>query len=235
MGISYSYILTKTKERRQSCPVQSCPNAKAKKVAVRWRLYMPVLQDQYIQRKCKREEEEEEKSHHHYHPNGQFHRPPHPTLINKSSPFLVGVNLGTQTGLFNPCSSCSTSLPTLISFISSRFLRSLSDVGTLSLLPLRTFNGRMMGGDCSSYIAGLEGHIPLCVRDLRSIFDRGVVDHDSVLLLRMCVRVRGGGDVNGSLRTGRETTATSFGALSFSGTRVSRSNGARSLCRFCNK
>jgi hypothetical protein len=61
------------------------------------------------------------------------------------------------------------------------------------------------------------------------------VDQDSVLLLRPWVR---GGDVNGSLRTGREAGAgagaTSVGACILSGIRDSRSRGARSLRRVCN-
>jgi hypothetical protein len=61
------------------------------------------------------------------------------------------------------------------------------------------------------------------------------VDQDSVELLRMCVRALGGGDVNGSFSTGRGTMATSFGALSFRGIRVSSNNGARSLRRFTSR
>jgi hypothetical protein len=53
--------------------------------------------------------------------------------------------------------------------------------------------------------------------------------------LRLCVRIRGGGDVNGSFNTGRGIMATSWGALSFSGIRVSSKRGARSLRRFSNK
>jgi hypothetical protein len=80
-------------------------------------------------------------------------------------------------------------------------------------------------------MAGLLGHMPLCVRLLRSIFECGVVLHDSVLLLRVCVRARGG-EVKGSLRGARGTSAMSYGALSLRGTRVSSSRGARFLCRF---
>jgi hypothetical protein len=161
------------------------------------------------------------------------HRPPHPTLINKSSPFLVGVNRGTQTGLFNPPVSCSTSLPTLISLISSLLLRrtlsgcccAFDNVGLG-----RTFNGAMI----SSYMAGLLDHIPDCVRLLRSSLERGVVDQDSVLLLRMCVRARGG-EVKGSLRGGRGTRAMSFGAFNLRGTRDSSRRGARFFWRFWSR
>jgi hypothetical protein len=85
------------------------------------------------------------------------------TDIKRSSPCLVGVRRGTHAGLFSACIS--------------------STGGGSCWILERMVSGRTMS---DSYMAGLFGHCPLCVRVERSLALS--VLHVSSLVLRICRR-----------------------------------------------